>query len=169
MRHYLIMICLMVHHVSQVSPYKPDKLYFYNYESQVHVFAPRNRTWPTNFTLSSSLAIKVARTANSSVDLFKLKFLELDLTEAVSFGFTAQTLKAIQESIFSFEWDNEKYSVLSIQFSEKETRGSILFKKGLIDLFNVNLNSKKEVNSALFCFLIIFFLIIRLFWFGHFS
>jgi hypothetical protein len=136
--------------VSQVSSFKPEKLYFYNYETQVRVFTPRNRTWPTNFTLNSNLALKVTRTADSTIDLFKLKFLKLDLTEAVSFGFTAQTLKAIQESAFSFNWDNENYRVLNIYFSEKETHGSILFKKGLVDLFNLNLNSKKEVNSALF-------------------
>jgi hypothetical protein len=148
--NFNLLICLMAHMLSPVSLVKTEEVHFYDYQTRVQVFASGNRTWPTNFTLSSNLALKIAQTTDSNVHLIKLKFLEMDFTEAVSFGFTAKTLKAIQENIFSFEWDNVNYRVVGIYFSNKETSGSILFKKGVVDLFNANLNSIKEVIFAMF-------------------
>jgi hypothetical protein len=79
---------------------------------------------------------------NSVNAYFKIKNLDIDNKEIYSESTKSAILN--QESLFEFNENKNKIS--NLRFTSEDTSGSILFKRSILELFNINDNEKYEVT-----------------------
>ena len=170
----LILFLLTFEYTIYVQSFKTGYEYNYNYES-LTIICPSSKTNIniTNpyFNIKAKLKFQVYDDSKLNEDKIllirfqvitiyltilyykcnksKYYFKTIDLDSNDKEIYSEKTKSAILNLPSSFEFDLKKNKISGIQFSNQDTSGSIMFKRSILDMFNVNFNEKHEVNYLL--------------------
>lgn len=127
-----------------ISCYQIGDLFNYKYESNVKIFPSKNRTKsPNNFGYKSNVQVKVLKSLSEDNYLLAIKISDLNYKNSKLF--TKDTVEQIVNNEFNLAYNIKSHKVLNIYLNNNDPPSSKLFKKGIADLFNLNLFADKEV------------------------
>jgi hypothetical protein len=159
-QNYFVMVFYLSILANCIS-FEIDKTYEYEYFNKLRVFTTKNLT---KNSIDYEIRLKFVLDAlflneSSSIQAVRLKL--NDLSTSSQTYFSDETRNSLINDVFEFEYDSQNGVVHEIRFaSDKETSGSRLFKKSLVDLFDFNfknavskyfvlLNFRKDLCSFL--------------------
>jgi hypothetical protein len=134
--------------ISLTKCYELGYTYKYGYETNVEMFTAKNRTKKSNVYLVQA-EFELEQINNN---LYKIKFLNIHEAEQL---FDTKTKIKILEKPIRFEYENEIGKTDSFYFDEDgqtESKGSLLFKKSVVDLFNFYFKDHVQVKIFLLGF-----------------
>jgi hypothetical protein len=80
--------------------------------------------------------------------LENFKIIDLDINREEIYSESSKTSILNQPSLFEFNPNINRIS--NLRFTGEDTNGSIMFKKSILDLFNINNSEKYEVTLSFF-------------------
>jgi hypothetical protein len=129
--------------ISLTECYQSGSTYKYGYETRIEIFTAKNRTKKTNFYIAQA----EFELEHNYENVYSVKFLNLHEADQL---FGSETKIKILEKLLSFEYDNQNGKTGNVYFDKEdksETKGSLLFKTSVIDLFNFNFENDVRIKS----------------------
>lgn len=135
----LLLTLILLFNGSPLNAYELKKSYLYEYTSNVdlgyskHIKYGLNKV-PFSYDFKADFKLEVKKNDGSIVE-FVAKIENGDGIKKLKF-YSEDTIDALLNEAFGFEFDKTNGEVLSLSFSSRETQGSRLFKKSFVDHFN---------------------------------
>ena len=108
------------------------------------IFSSKNRTQsPNNYGFKSDVQVKVLKSLSEDNYLLAIKISDINYKNSKLF--TKDTVEEIVNNEFNLAYNIKSHKVLNIYLNNNDSPSSKLFKKGIADLFNLNLFADKEV------------------------
>lgn len=127
---------------TKTNTYELDRAYTYTYESEVHLghggpTLTLNKMPTTIYSTKSIVYLEVRSIRSSSIVEFAARIDKLDVSSGL---LNTETVEAILNKEFVFEFEKSKGQVLDTAFEDDDLPGSIIFKKSLIDHLDYDLS-----------------------------
>lgn len=126
-----------------VSSYQLNSVYNYQYESSVEIqsstISDLSEAAHTNPIAKLKFSVQPIEFSGSNILFAKLKITSVD-SNLVNLGetFSACTSESLKKNEAGFELDVNSQKVLTVYFTDQDSESSILIKRSIIELFDVN-------------------------------
>lgn len=135
--------------VAPISCYEADTSYFYDYETKVEIFSPKNRTSPIVYDFKAGLELfSLASESSKKIMGLRVNDLSQDTDQ-----FDESLKRSLLDNLVYFELETQTGRISHVLVSKQEPKELLIFKKSLVDLFNTQFD-RKVSYLIIQCFII---------------